>query len=1059
MWVDETPYAPAHPHPHPLPPVPSPSRSMPASPPPPGSPPVAAHHHNLYRHHRHRPPFPHPLPRPFFFFSSSSSPSSSRHQPKDPAPLLPADPTAPGVVVGGVAATVSFATPEKDATADGGSRVGGMLDAPHPSSDGGGGGGKASLQTTPAGQSTAAGARKAARVTPPEADKGKKGGLGVGVGVGVGGGGGPNPPQEADASPPPTGPPEEPPASSAADGSPKRFGLRKRRPSAKYDGPASPGAAAGGADAPVSASSSSSSSSSPLPRTSPKGGAPQRVTFSPLPHGAGGPFASPAPAAASGAGSGPAPGPGPALPGIPSAPASAGRGKAAAAAAAAAAAEAQPSSVTPAPVPPPVAMAGAQAAFLPPDDGPAKDNHDAGRVPAAAEPPLRATTPTNFATDFGKSLQSPSFQTGGENAFAWLQSPTSPGLFSPGGPYHLSSSSVATTPRGYYGGVGPRTPKTPKDLGGSSFFFQDVAGLPGPGGSYASSGGDLFSPKARAEAGAGGGAGGGGSSGRRQPQHPLSNLICVSPLATSRNVSKPGTPINYKSVFDSPDSRRRTPGSGGRGAPYIGGTFGSAQKAGGRRGRRDGSPGPTLDAVHMAERDLMEDEDLSVLLQLASTATPRGGRGPPGADHMAPSNLQLPLIGSKKAKGRNGVGSPALERKGGRRVSGTGQAAPPQGVGGIHASTAPHPAHMHPFYPAPPIPPHAGSAAAAVGRENVGPYAAALHPKAGAASPSKKDGMDRKGGKHGDPSATPSPSKGKAGDASTPATGQMPHPYHDPKKWPIPPPGAHPPPWMYMGQPPPGQKPGSGPPRGPPPPYAMPPAAPGGNGTQKGGAPGATTAAGGPRPPMYHNYPPHMAYPMMHFPPQPHPRHAMNMYAQSQKQSSPGKSKTKGKSGSKRKNAEGGLLGPVSGKKGKSSPKKKKSSKSSNKPGSSSVGLTPGDRQKTTKAINSINAASGGKNDKAAALAAAILRGVTMRPSGKWQAQLYFAGKSRYIGVFDTREKAALAYEIAREKLKNSEVRTSGEQTAASLKVTEDAVNAARKAAFAGVNEKDPRAK
>ena len=210
---------------------------------------------------------------------------------------------------------------------------------------------------------------------------------------------------------------------------------------------------------------------------------------------------------------------------------------------------------------------------------------------------------------------------------------------------------------------------------------------------------------------------------------------------------------------------------------------------------------------------------------------------------------------------------------------------------------------------------------------------------------------------------------------------------------------------------------------------------------------------------MYHNYPPHMAYPMMHFPPQPHPRHAMNMYAQSQKQSSPGKSKTKGKSGSKRKNAEGGLLGPVSGKKGKSSPKKKKSSKSSNKPGSSSVGLTPGDRQKTTKAINSINAASGGKNDKAAALAAAILRGVTMRPSGKWQAQLYFAGKSRYIGVFDTREKAALAYEIAREKLKNSEVRTSGEQTAASLKVTEDAVNAARKAAFAGVNEKDPRAK
>merc|ERR1712216_234147 len=159
--------------------------------------------------------------------------------------------------------------------------------------------------------------------------------------------------------------------------------------------------------------------------------------------------------------------------------------------------------------------------------------------------------------------------------------------------------------------------------------------------------------------------------------------------------------------------------------------------------------------------------------------------------------------------------------------------------------------------------------------------------------------------------------------------------------------------------------------------------------------------------------------------------------------------------GSKRKNAEGGLLGPVSGKKGKSSPKKKKSSKSSNKPGSSSVGLTPGDRQKTTKAINSINAASCGKNDKAAALAAAILRGVTMRPSGKWQAQLYFAGKSRYIGVFDTREKAALAYEIAREKLKSE--KSNAEGGTLSAKATENAVNAARKAAFDGVNERDPR--
>lgn len=72
------------------------------------------------------------------------------------------------------------------------------------------------------------------------------------------------------------------------------------------------------------------------------------------------------------------------------------------------------------------------------------------------------------------------------------------------------------------------------------------------------------------------------------------------------------------------------------------------------------------------------------------------------------------------------------------------------------------------------------------------------------------------------------------------------------------------------------------------------------------------------------------------------------------------------------------------------------------------------------------------------------------------QAQLYFAGKSRYIGVFDTREKAALAYEIAREKLK-SEKSAADSGGGLTPKATEAAVNSARKAAFEGVNERDPR--
>ena len=68
---------------------------------------------------------------------------------------------------------------------------------------------------------------------------------------------------------------------------------------------------------------------------------------------------------------------------------------------------------------------------------------------------------------------------------------------------------------------------------------------------------------------------------------------------------------------------------------------------------------------------------------------------------------------------------------------------------------------------------------------------------------------------------------------------------------------------------------------------------------------------------------------------------------------------------------------------GKAAKKQKKS------PGGKKKNKSPqltdrADRQKAAQTIAAVNAASGGKNDKAAALAGAILRGVTMRPSGKW---------------------------------------------------------------------------
>lgn len=60
--------------------------------------------------------------------------------------------------------------------------------------------------------------------------------------------------------------------------------------------------------------------------------------------------------------------------------------------------------------------------------------------------------------------------------------------------------------------------------------------------------------------------------------------------------------------------------------------------------------------------------------------------------------------------------------------------------------------------------------------------------------------------------------------------------------------------------------------------------------------------------------------------------------------------------------------------------------------------------------------------------------------------QVYYAGQSRYIGVFETKEKAFLAHEIARDSLKPGTVRRPFDAYAA-----EAAVKKARVAAFNAV--------
>lgn len=179
---------------------------------------------------------------------------------------------------------------------------------------------------------------------------------------------------------------------------------------------------------------------------------------------------------------------------------------------------------------------------------------------------------------------------------AWLQSPTANGLFSPGG-----LGSVGNTPRG----IGaPRTPRTPTVS--TSFFFSDVASLP--------KNGEFTSPKPP----------GVDVSGKR-----MSSMISISPLASSKRNGarhqRDATPVNYRDVFASPRAsyeRSNRP----RSMPMLGESPGGGgiSSAGPKSKAKSRSGNTDLDAVHMAEREVMEDEDLSVLLQLASHSnTPR----------------------------------------------------------------------------------------------------------------------------------------------------------------------------------------------------------------------------------------------------------------------------------------------------------------------------------------------------------------------------------------------------------------------------------------------------
>eukprot|EP00531_Pseudo-nitzschia_arenysensis_P001046 CAMPEP_0116135648 /NCGR_PEP_ID=MMETSP0329-20121206/11301_1 /TAXON_ID=697910 /ORGANISM="Pseudo-nitzschia arenysensis, Strain B593" /LENGTH=913 /DNA_ID=CAMNT_0003630459 /DNA_START=373 /DNA_END=3114 /DNA_ORIENTATION=- len=585
------------------------------------------------------------------------------------------------------------------------------------------------------------------------------------------------------------------------------------------------------------------------------------------------------------------------------------------------------------------------------------------------------STPTDFAFDYGKPAANGSLLES-SNVLAWLQSPTTNELFSPGG-----LGSMLNTPRG---GL-TKTPNTPTFT--TSFFFSDVAGLP--------RGGECTSPKPPAAASE--------NEKRSANGRGNNNIICISPLASYKTKGPNSPKINYKEMFASPAERS-----------------GMASLIASRKAFRAGvQRGGNLDAVHLAERDLMEDEDLSVLLQLASTTPrPSGSVSDPaagsakldgskvfrknGENENLPS-LQLPIIGGRDSDGKgtrltrkthsrdhndvsdDRVAKPMSQTSSGPAVelkpkSTTEASKKPPTTGSMHPASRSYPP-MSSHYP-----------------HHESPYYPSLHPAMA------------HGGSMRVVVGGPPPNRGKSTSDSQRVRsyamgprGEYPPPY--------PPPPSHY--SRHRGAPP------------PPPPHMH---------------------------PHYARYPPHPAHahgaPPRHMPPPPlygaHPK---------SKSSSSSTSSTK-KQLTKVVPGKAGLKRPAPTSTPKSSKKSKKQGPAKKKNRSPQL-VDKEDRQKAAATIQAVNQASGGKNNKAAALAAAILRGVTMRPSGKWQAQLYFAGKSRYIGVFDTREKAALAYEIAREKLKSE--KSNAEGGVMTPKRTEAAVNAARKAAFEGVNERDPR--
>ena len=572
--------------------------------------------------------------------------------------------------------------------------------------------------------------------------------------------------------------------------------------------------------------------------------------------------------------------------------------------------------------------------------------------------------------------------------FAWLQSPGQ-GLFSPSG--GLNSYSTTNTPRGMYGFSGP----------------------------------------IKLEAG--------GDIGVNTPKVPSSHnsMICISPLASRRGgknkqsaaeggMDAPDTPmsINFSEVFASP----RLPTPRMKGAKKEDGTS------------NDGQASPVASALHSAERDVNLDDDLNALLQLAETATPGGGRpmtfmsplltnslrrAMPPAVHP-PSSLQLPMI----------TGS-SISPKFGRSASASGDktVSPPQlairstsSSGRLDGSTAPTKSSLRKKSKKRKTPTDVTSSEYYTQHDHQQPMGyshpsmthyghphMASHPTAaqhhGYYQPDYHGGSHERGGYIY--SGHPGPQQHYAYSDQ--------HQLHDAEE--EDPSSGNPAP----------KKRGRGRPRG----KATGPPKPRGRPKKEPGAPKSAPRSA----PMTVSRPPSSSR-----------RGEPSVMIG---QSIADKVKTRRSppnvpSVHLEEIEEPEVPAPTPGKRARKSTARAANSgvKRPRKVSAKHAPASPEDRDRITAAIRAVNDVYGNGKEKRKKLESVTLRGVTCRPSGKWQAQLYYAGKSRYIGVFDSKEKASLAYEIAREVLKTDEEPSNPNQ-----EQTNAAVSLARKAAFAGIND------